>query len=155
MKSAAECHSAPKGVDPAEKSIPVGALLVVVPPTPCSPEAPGTAAAWVPEALPAFNSSRAEPSEKVSLRALSSSPAAVPSSKISKLEDRVVPPSVVSLTETLKFERSTTEFESTVLSSALSNSTPILKLPAVQESTSYVVMEELKDTLDLPISIKR
>ena len=31
----------------------------------------------------------------------------------------------------------------------------ILKLPAVQESTSYVVMEELKDTLDLPISLKR
>ena len=31
----------------------------------------------------------------------------------------------------------------------------ILKLPAVQESTSYVVMEELKDTMDLPISIKR
>ena len=30
----------------------------------------------------------------------------------------------------------------------------ILKLPAVQESTSYVVMEELKDTLDLPISLK-
>ena len=27
----------------------------------------------------------------------------------------------------------------------------ILKLPAVQESTSYVVMEELKDTMDLPI----
>ena len=31
----------------------------------------------------------------------------------------------------------------------------ILKLPAVQESTSYVVMEELKDTMDLPISLKR
>ena len=31
----------------------------------------------------------------------------------------------------------------------------ILKLPAVQESTSYVVMEELKDTTDLPISLKR
>ena len=31
----------------------------------------------------------------------------------------------------------------------------ILKLPAVQESTSYVVMEELKDTLDLPISLNR
>ena len=31
----------------------------------------------------------------------------------------------------------------------------ILKLPAVQESTSYVVMEELKDTLNLPISLKR
>ena len=31
----------------------------------------------------------------------------------------------------------------------------ILKLPAVQESTSYVVMEELKDTIDLPISLKR
>ncbi len=30
----------------------------------------------------------------------------------------------------------------------------ILKLPAVQESTSYVVMEELKDTMDLPISLK-
>ena len=28
----------------------------------------------------------------------------------------------------------------------------ILKLPAVQESTSYVVMEELKDSLDVPIS---
>lgn len=28
----------------------------------------------------------------------------------------------------------------------------ILKLPAVQESTSYVVMEELKETLDLPIA---
>ena len=31
----------------------------------------------------------------------------------------------------------------------------ILKLPAVQESTSYVVMEELKDTMNLPISLKR
>ena len=31
----------------------------------------------------------------------------------------------------------------------------ILILPAVQESTSYVVMEELKDTMDLPISLKR
>ena len=31
----------------------------------------------------------------------------------------------------------------------------ILKLPAVQESTSYVVMEELKDTMDIPISLKR
>ena len=31
----------------------------------------------------------------------------------------------------------------------------ILKLPAVQESTSYVAMEELKDTMDLPISLKR
>ena len=31
----------------------------------------------------------------------------------------------------------------------------ILKLPAVQESTSDVVMEELKDTMDLPISLKR
>ena len=31
----------------------------------------------------------------------------------------------------------------------------ILKLPAVQESTSYVVMEELKDTMDLPTSLKR
>ena len=31
----------------------------------------------------------------------------------------------------------------------------ILKLPAVQESTSYVVIEELKDTMDLPISLKR
>ena len=31
----------------------------------------------------------------------------------------------------------------------------ILKLPAVQESTSYVVMEELKDTMDLPIFLKR
>ena len=31
----------------------------------------------------------------------------------------------------------------------------ILKLPAVQESTSYVVMEELKDTMDLPVSLKR
>ena len=31
----------------------------------------------------------------------------------------------------------------------------ILKLPAVQESTSYVVMEELKDTMDLPISLNR
>ena len=31
----------------------------------------------------------------------------------------------------------------------------ILKLPAVQESTSYVVMEELKDTMQLPISLKR
>jgi Lrp/AsnC family leucine-responsive transcriptional regulator len=28
----------------------------------------------------------------------------------------------------------------------------ILKLPAVQESTSYVVMEELKETMNLPIS---
>jgi Lrp/AsnC family leucine-responsive transcriptional regulator len=28
----------------------------------------------------------------------------------------------------------------------------ILKLPAVQESTSYVVMEELKETMDVPIS---
>lgn len=28
----------------------------------------------------------------------------------------------------------------------------ILKLPAVQESTSYVVMEELKDSLHIPIS---
>ena len=31
----------------------------------------------------------------------------------------------------------------------------ILKLPAVQESTSYVEMEELKDTMHLPISLKR
>ena len=31
----------------------------------------------------------------------------------------------------------------------------ILKLPSVQESTSYVVIEELKDTMDLPISLKR
>ncbi len=28
----------------------------------------------------------------------------------------------------------------------------ILKLPAVQESTSYVVMEELKETMEVPIS---
>jgi Lrp/AsnC family leucine-responsive transcriptional regulator len=28
----------------------------------------------------------------------------------------------------------------------------ILKLPAVQESTSYVVMEELKETMELPIA---
>ena len=28
----------------------------------------------------------------------------------------------------------------------------ILRLPAVQESTSYVVMEELKETMDVPIS---
>ena len=27
----------------------------------------------------------------------------------------------------------------------------ILKLPAVQESTSYVVMEELKDSIDIPV----
>ena len=30
----------------------------------------------------------------------------------------------------------------------------ILKLPAVQESTSYVVMEELKDTLQVPIAFR-
>jgi Lrp/AsnC family leucine-responsive transcriptional regulator len=30
----------------------------------------------------------------------------------------------------------------------------ILKLPAVQESTSYVVMEELKETMWVPISYK-
>ncbi len=28
----------------------------------------------------------------------------------------------------------------------------ILRLPAVKESTSYVVMEELKETMDIPIS---
>jgi Lrp/AsnC family leucine-responsive transcriptional regulator len=28
----------------------------------------------------------------------------------------------------------------------------ILKLPAVQESTSYVVMEELKETMKVPIN---
>ena len=27
----------------------------------------------------------------------------------------------------------------------------ILKLPAVQESTSYVVMEELKETMEVPV----
>lgn len=31
----------------------------------------------------------------------------------------------------------------------------ILKLPAVQESTSYVVMEELKETMAVPITHKR
>ena len=31
----------------------------------------------------------------------------------------------------------------------------ILKLPAVQESTSYVVMEELKETMEVPITYKR
>jgi Lrp/AsnC family leucine-responsive transcriptional regulator len=31
----------------------------------------------------------------------------------------------------------------------------ILKLPAVQESTSYVVMEELKETMEVPVSYKR
>lgn len=31
----------------------------------------------------------------------------------------------------------------------------ILKLPAVQESTSYVVMEELKETLEVPVSYRR
>jgi Lrp/AsnC family leucine-responsive transcriptional regulator len=30
----------------------------------------------------------------------------------------------------------------------------ILKLPAVQESTSYVVMEELKETMEVPINYK-
>ena len=30
----------------------------------------------------------------------------------------------------------------------------ILKLPAVQESTSYVVMEELKETMEFPINYK-
>ena len=41
-KSAAECHSTPRAVEPAAKSTSPGALLVVVPPTPCSPLAPGT-----------------------------------------------------------------------------------------------------------------
>jgi Lrp/AsnC family leucine-responsive transcriptional regulator len=31
----------------------------------------------------------------------------------------------------------------------------ILKLPAVQESTSYVVMEELKETMDVPVAYSR
>ena len=31
----------------------------------------------------------------------------------------------------------------------------ILKLPAVQESTSYVVMEELKETMEVPVPYSR
>jgi hypothetical protein len=108
-KSAAECHSTPRAVEPAIKSRPVGALLVVVPATPISPAPSGTEISCVPRALPAFNNSRADPSVKVSLRALSSSPISLaPSSITPKLLERVVPASVVSLKETLKFDRSTT-----------------------------------------------
>ena len=82
MKSAAECHSTPRVVAPAAKPRPVGALAEVVPAIPCSPPAPGIETACVPAALPAFNSSRAEPSVNVNLIALSSSADTVPSSTI-------------------------------------------------------------------------
>jgi hypothetical protein len=67
----------------------------------------------------------------VSLSALSSSADTVPSSTISKLVEIVVPPSVVSLKEILKFYCYITVFESTVVSSALSNSATFFMLPSI------------------------
>ena len=56
--------------------------------------------------------------------------------RISKLEEIVVPPSVVSLRETLKLDRSITFWVSTPFS-GLSNSAPTFMLPAIVAVTAW------------------
>ena len=84
------------------KSRPVSAALVVAVATPSEPAEPGIEISCEPAALPALITSSFDPSVNVKENPASRSPSTASSLANIKLEEIVIPPSVVSDSDTVK-----------------------------------------------------